>query len=85
MNGPPLCLAILSEEINEQRREKTYPLAKLLFTMEDYIGEIVLVTLRNPPNTQVRGLVSGIVDFQLCLRDGKLLYRIQVSSADGSL
>lgn len=44
--------------------------------MEDYIGEIVLVTLRNPPDTQVRGLVSGIVDFQLCLRDGKLLYRI---------
>ena len=41
--------------------------------MEDYIGENVLVTLRNPPDTQVRGLVSGIVDFQLCLRDGWLL------------
>ena len=45
-----------------------------MFKMEDYIGEVVLVTLRNPPDTQVRGLVSNIVDFQLCLREGELLH-----------
>ena len=41
--------------------------------METYLGETVLATLRDPPDTQVRGLVSAIVDQQLCLKDGGYL------------
>ena len=45
--------------------------------MENYIGETVLVSLKDPPDTQVRGLVSGIVDLQLCLKDGMPLERLR--------
>ena len=40
--------------------------------MEGYIGERVLVTLRDPPDTQVNGLVTQIIGQELCLRDGEL-------------
>ena len=39
--------------------------------MESYIGERVLVTLRDPPDTQVNGLVTEIIGQELCLRDGE--------------
>lgn len=39
--------------------------------MGDFIGETVLVTLKRPENTQVRGLVTDIVNQQLNLKDGK--------------
>jgi hypothetical protein len=39
--------------------------------MADFIGETVLVTLKQPENTQVRGLVTDIVNQQLKLKDGK--------------
>lgn len=42
--------------------------------MEGYIGERVLVTLRDPPDTQVNGLVTQIIGQELCLRDGELLF-----------
>jgi len=39
--------------------------------MADFIGETVLVTLKQPENAQVRGLVTDIVNQQLKLKDGK--------------
>lgn len=39
--------------------------------MADFIGETVLVTLKRPENSQVRGLVTDIVNQQLKLKDGK--------------
>ena len=41
--------------------------------MADYIGETVLVTLKDPPGTKIRGLVTNIVDYQLCLKDSETI------------
>ena len=38
--------------------------------MAAFVGETVLVTLKFPENTQVRGLVTDIVNQQLSLREG---------------
>ena len=38
----------------------------------EFIGSTVLVTLRSPPNGQVRGIVADIVNQQLTLHDGEL-------------
>ena len=40
--------------------------------MAAFVGETVLVTLKFPENTQVRGLVTDIVNQQLSLREGKV-------------
>ena len=39
--------------------------------MAAFIGEIVLVTLRNPNNAQVRGRVTDIANQELTLKDGR--------------
>jgi len=39
--------------------------------MADFIGETVLVTLKQPENAKVRGLVTDIINQQLKLKDGK--------------
>lgn len=40
--------------------------------MAAFIGETVLVTLKFPENTQVRGLVTDIANQQLSLKDSML-------------
>lgn len=39
--------------------------------MAAFIGETVLVTLKDPSHAQVRGRVTDIVNQQLTLKDGK--------------
>ena len=36
----------------------------------DFIGVIVLVTLNDPPNAKIRGLVTNAVEQKLTLGDG---------------
>ena len=40
----------------------------------EFVGYGVLVTLRSPPNAQLRGIVNNIVDHNLVLRDVTLLW-----------
>jgi len=37
----------------------------------DFIGVTVLVTLNDPPNAKIRGLVTDVFEQQLTLSDGK--------------
>ena len=38
----------------------------------EFIGVMVLVTLHDPPNAKIRGLVTNVVEQQLTLHDGEL-------------
>jgi enhancer of mRNA-decapping protein 3 len=38
----------------------------------EFIGYTILVTLSNPPNTQIQGVVSNVIDHKLHLQDGVL-------------
>lgn len=42
----------------------------------EFIGSTVLVTLRSPPNGQVRGVVADITGQYLTVHDGDLMNRI---------
>ena len=53
--------------------------------MESYIGERVLVTLRDPPDTQVNGIVTEIIGQELCLRDGETCFINQSTHPNPSL
>ena len=46
----------------------------------EFIGSAVFVTLKSPPNGQVRGTVADIVGQQLTLHDGGItrIFRISV-------
>ncbi|MCJ1433166.1 enhancer of mRNA decapping [Xylographa pallens] len=45
----------------------------------EFIGSTVLVTLKSPPNGQVRGSVANIVGQQLTLHDGGIIYIVRMS------
>jgi enhancer of mRNA-decapping protein 3 len=36
----------------------------------EFVGYTILVTLRNPPNAQLRGVVANVVDQKLFLQNG---------------
>jgi enhancer of mRNA-decapping protein 3 len=36
----------------------------------EFIGYTILVTLSNPPNAQIQGVVSNVIDQKLHLQDG---------------
>ena len=38
----------------------------------EFIGVTVLVTLHDPPNAKIRGLVTNVVENRLILHDGEL-------------
>jgi enhancer of mRNA-decapping protein 3 len=37
----------------------------------EFIGYTILVTLSDPPNAQIQGIVANVIDQKLHLQDGK--------------